>query len=87
MSKVNPTKNWVILKEIFLEENAMASGLYVSRPNVANTVFGEVMAKYPSSKLEIGSKVVFIEYSGGRWSFQGEKALIVPEIAILATFS
>lgn len=87
MSKVNPTKNWVILKEIFLEEQAMNSGIYVIRPNVSNTVFGEVMAKYPSSELEVGSKVVFREYSGGRWSFQGERALIVPEVAILATFS
>ncbi len=87
MSRVNPTKNWVILKEIFLEEDVEASGLYIIRPNVANTVFGEVMAKYPKSELEIGSKVVFREYAGGRWSFQGEKALIVPEVAILATFS
>ena len=87
MSKVNPTKNWVIIKEIFPEQEAMNSGLYINRPNVANTVFGEVMAKHSSSDLEVGVKVVFREYAGGRWSFKGEKALITPEIAILATFS
>ena len=87
MSKVSPTKNWVIVKEIFLEQEAMASGIYINRPNVANTVFGEIMSKYPSSELEVGAKVVFIEYAGGRWTMKGEKALIVPEAAILAYFS
>ena len=80
-------KNWVILKEIFLEDEPMTSGLYITRPNVANTVFGEVMAKHSSSDLEVGARVVFVEYAGGRWAMKGEKVLIVPEAAILAYYS
>ena len=66
----------------------MRSGLVVSRLNVRNTVFGEILAIGENDQgLRVGDTIVFREFSGGRWSFLGEKTLITPMKDILATFN
>ena len=76
----------MILKEIFLTQ-ADALGLYIWKPYTINTVFGEIMAVNEDSQFSIGDQIVFKEFSGGRWSFNGEKMLITPEKSIIATLS
>ncbi len=89
LDRVDPAPGWVILKEQFLDETT-DSGIVVVKPYVANTVFGKVIAMNVEDQFKSeffpGDNVVFREYSGGRWAFQGETVLITPLEAVLATY-
>lgn len=65
----------------------MKSGLRIARLNVKNTVFGEILAIGENDRgLRVGDKVVYKEFAGSRFSFNGEKTIVPPMSAILATF-
>lgn len=82
----------MVLQEIFAGKEYCVQGtdvvLEIAYPYRSNTVFGKIMAIHPETQESLGAGVsdvvVYREYSGGRWSFNGEKTLITPEHDILA---
>lgn len=88
----HPLPEWVALKELFVNNEHTVAGtdvvLAVARPFETNTMHGEVMAIHPmATKLTgvgVGDIVIYKEFSGGRWSFNGDKFLITPLIDLLA---
>jgi co-chaperonin GroES (HSP10) len=91
VSKIQPTPNWVILKENPLDNEITLSGvkLAIARPNVHNTVYGKVLAIHEETSKEIGVNVGDVvairEFAGSRWNFRGELTIMPPKDAILAT--
>ena len=87
--KVNPEPGCVVIEEDFLDEITQ-SGILVARPYASNTTYGKVVAiniqDIADHNIFPGDNIVYREYSGGRWSFNGSKVLIVPLDAIIAWF-
>ena len=89
---VNPLPGWVVLKEVFANQEKAVAGtdvvITIVRPYVNNTVYGEVLRAHPDTQeeygIDLGDLVVFKEYSGGRWLFGNVKTLITPAKDILA---
>lgn len=92
VTQAHPTPGWVIIKENFVNlEHAVAGTsvvLAIARPFDTNTMHGEVAAIHPitaeETGLTTGDKIIYKEYSGGRWSFNGDKYLITDARDILA---
>ena len=92
VSQAYPLEGWVILKEKFVGMEHHVPGtdvvLTIHRPYVHNSVFGTIIKVHPETSEEFGifkdDVVIYLEYSGGRWAFNGEKYLITPVYDILA---
>ena len=87
VSTVTPTPGWVIIEEDYAMETS-PSGYFLVSSYKTNTVFGEIIAiniaDSMKSQILPGDRIVYREFAGGRWSFQGRKLLITPLEAILA---
>lgn len=88
---VSPIEGWLLLQERFDQDKSVeVSGirLEIARPGVTNTVFGKVLAIHPDTAKELhvatNDVVVYREWEGGRWDFNGDKALLIDSRHILA---
>ena len=90
-SQVRPRRGWALIKE-WVEPLEMVelSGvqLEIARPHVRNSVFGRVLAINELDGVEIpvkvGELVVYQEWQGRRWDFNGEQALLMEVRHIVA---
>ena len=84
---IHPVQGKVILKEIFL--NRTSGELFISEEwGTKNTLTAYVLKVHPETSEEFGfnegDRVIFKEWSGGRWAFQGMPVLITEAENILA---
>ncbi len=83
---VHPLQGQVLLEEMFPETRI--GGLEVIRSQTVNTVVGKILALHPETALElgvaVGDTVIFREWQGGRWAFNGQSALLTESKDILA---
>ncbi len=92
LDKVRPVPGWLLLKEMFVNDSHAVPDtdvvLAISVASAQNTMHAEVMAVHPDTGKELGVRagdvVIYREYSGGRWSFNGERALLTQVRDILA---
>ncbi len=89
IDEIAPYPGWVLLEEEFLDTTRTLGdvSIVIARPYDNHTTFGRVKAinELDAAKLGVvaGNLVVYREWSGGRWLFNGVSALIAPIDAIL----
>ena len=89
---VNPLPGWLLLEEVFPSQEHMVEGTDISltiwKPYESNTVFGKILKIHDDTSkdlgVDVGDTIVYREYSGGRWAFNGVKTLLTPAKDILA---
>lgn len=85
LTQVQPLPGWVLLHENSLEV-VRESGIIVTNSD-RNTTHAVVLAIHEDTKAEIGVSVgdtiIFKEWSGGRWSFEGVPTLLTSSKDIL----
>ena len=92
VKKAHPLEGWVIIEEEFLNREHHVPGtdvvLTIHRPHESNSVFGRIVSVHPETSEEFlvykDDRVLYREYAGGRWAFNGVKYLITPIYDILA---
>ena len=88
LGNLRPLPGWVILQERFIEDEERADGLTIARPGVVNTTTGVIVALSPETGAELGvsmgDNVVYREWQGGRWLFNGVPVLITASEHIVA---
>ena len=86
---VKPLSGWVMVSEHFEQDtykDIAGMELAIVKPGTSNTMYGELIAMSEESNLdvEIGDKIIYREWSGGRWSLNNRVVLLLPEDDVLA---
>lgn len=91
LADVQPLPGWVLLREQFeQDERTVRAGveLVIVSLGTPHTVYGRVEALAEETAQELGVRagddVVYREWEGGRWEFQGDRALMIGSQHILA---
>ena len=86
-AQIHPLPDWVLLEEIELP-GTTESGLAIARPLTSNTTYGFIRAIHPKTGeklgVSVGDEVIFSEWQGSRWRFNGETLLMPGSEDILA---
>ena len=85
---ISPLPGWVLLEEQFVGRQAPSGIVLIAAPGTTNTVTGRVLAVHVETAQELGicpgEVVIYREWSGGRWAFQGQPTLLTSSEDILA---
>ena len=91
VDKVHPVGDWVVIREEYSQDQSVeVGGVALALPTIgtANTVYGQlVAAHYQTTQrmgIEVGDRVIYREWKGGRWDFNGETVLVMQAEHVLA---
>lgn len=80
--QIQPYPGWVLLDEQFIDDEVkLSTGLLaVARPYDHHTMYARVDAIHPVDEerlgVKVGDLVLFKEWSGGKWLFNGDQRLL-----------
>ena len=89
--QVHPVEDWVLIREEYsqdVEVQLAGVSLAVATLGTPNTVYGWLVAAHPQTMQKMGltpgDRVIYREWEGGRWDFNGEVLLLMRAEHVLA---
>lgn len=85
---ITPFPGWMVVEEqLHHNDDVNLNGvdLRIARPGVSNTVYGKILAMNEEDTfVSVGDTIVYREWEGGRWNFDGQVVLLLQSEHVLA---